>query len=214
MEHQKITNINYRRFLDEGRIELLNEEQIVQAISNIKSFYPEEGKALLITLYFTGARPNEVLNIKAKDIKKIKYYLQVKIKGSKKGLPRTVLLPYRNDLVKQLYDYVSKMPNEIFLFFHYRNKYKRISKKKNGDIVIREEITGKLRYHIMKWFKPVIEGNITPYYLRHNRFSKLAEKGIDLQDLRMLKGSRTMESIMAYLHMSSKSAKKISSKMD
>ena len=112
MEHQKITNINYRRFLDEGRIELLNEEQIVQAISNIKSFYPEEGKALLITLYFTGARPNEVLNIKAKDIKKIKYYLQVKIKGSKKGLPRTVLLPYRNDLVKQLYDYVSKMPNE------------------------------------------------------------------------------------------------------
>lgn len=147
------------------------------------------------------------------DCDKDKSYLTIKVPGAKRGLPRTIYLPIRLPLIKELYKYIMSCPPHMFLFYHFRSHYKRYRKTPKG---LKEytEITDGLRYHIQKWFSGVIEDSITPYYLRHNRFSKLAEKGIDLQDIRMLKGSRTYSSVTPYLHMSSKSAKKISKKLD
>ena len=100
--HRKITNKNYRRFLDKGEIEPLSEDDIVLVLDNIRKGYIKEARALVICMYYTGARPNEVLRIKARDVKREKNYITVRVKGSKKGMPRIIHLPFKLKLVRLL----------------------------------------------------------------------------------------------------------------
>ncbi len=212
-KYKKIKNKNYRQFLDTGIINILSEDHITQALSNIKGKYIKEGRALLITLYYTGARPVEILQLKAKDIKKERSYVTIRIPGSKRGLPRTIYLRYKKDLVKELYLYANGIFDEAYLFFHYRGEYVRTVMTKQG-LKQRIETSDKIRYHIKKWFKNVIDDSIPPYYLRHNRMSKWSEAGLNTKDLRMLKGSRTEASVMPYIHMSKSTAQKAAKKTD
>ena len=210
MTPNKITNPSYRKFLDDGIIDVIEEEQIVEALKNIKGKHIQEGQALLIFLYYTGARPAEALQTQAKHITREKTHILVRVGGGiKKSLPRTVHLPYKLPLAKQLYQYSTGMFREMFLFHNYKGSYRRVTKTSKGEIVTRTETTDKLRHHLKKWFQGVIPGSITPYYLRHNRFSKLAIAGVSDRDLRQLKGSRTNDSIIPYLHMSTASSKNV-----
>lgn len=204
-----IKNKHYRQFLDNGVINLLTVEQINQALDNVKGKHRTEGRALLIALYYTGGRPNEVLRLQAKNITNQKSYIIIQIKGSKRGLPRPIYLQNKRKLVKELYKYACSLFPEQLLFFNYKSKY--IRKCKNGD---RLEFTDSLRYYFKIWFKGVVEDPIPPYFLRHNRFSKLSEAGVDDNSLMQLKGSRTFQSIQAYKHLSVKSAKLLAKKID
>ncbi len=100
----------------------------------------------------------------------------------------------------------------MYCFFHFRGNYVRIAETPKG-IKRYPELAGKLGYYFGKWFFNV-EGGISPYFLRHNRFSKLSEAGLSMQDIRMLKGSKTLESVNCYLHLSAKAAKNIAKKID
>lgn len=200
----KIKNKAYRSFLDDGIIDIIDLNEIKQALEKITGKYKQEGRCFLVALYYTGARPNEVLQLKGKDVEKETSYIKVRLPASKKGLPRTLFFPYRFTLIKELYNYASALYPEQFLFYHYQTHYKRKTPKGS-----RIEITGKVGYYIKKWFK----GKITPYFLRHNRFSQLSEAGLPPQELRMMKGSRTLESVHYYVHLSTRSAKKIAKKI-
>lgn len=212
--NKRIKNINYRRFLDDGIITILNEEHIKKALANIKGRHVKEGRALLIALYYTGARPNEILNLKGDDFKKEGNYILVRVPASKGGLPRTIHLQYKHEMVKELWQYAASLFPEMFLFYHYKNEYIRESMSKTGKLKEYTETTNKLRYHVKKWFTGVIEDSITTYYLRHNRFSKLAESGATSDEMRQLKGSKTYGSITPYLHMSRETARKVAKKLD
>jgi site-specific recombinase XerD len=172
------------------------------------------GRALIIALYYTGARPVEILQIRGKDVKSDKAYITVFVRGSKRGLPRNIPLPRRLPMVKELYNYAMGCFPEMYIFFKYQNKYTRHYTRKNGEQITRFETTDKLRYYFKKWFDPVIQHGISPYFLRHNRFSKLAHKGLEMEQIRLLKGGKTITSVSPYLHMSSHSFKKIAKKID
>jgi len=210
----KITNPNYRKFLDEGIMEFVTEEQLKEALSNIKEKQRKQGRALLIILYYTGARPKEILYIKANDILKEGSFITIKIMGAKRGLTRKVYLQYKKSLIKELWNYVTTLPPEMFLFHSFKNTYVRSKQVKSGEIKQYVEETDKIRYYIFKWFKGVIPGSITPYFLRHNRFSKLSEAGATMQQIRQMKGSKSMKSILPYIHLSSESAKKLARKIE
>lgn len=210
----KILNKNYRQFLEHGFIETIGEDQINRVLDSITHKHKNEARALVIVLYYTGARPSEVLKIRARDILKKDSYIHIRIMPSKGGLPRTAWLSNRLTLAKELYNFaMHNMFPEQFLFFHFKNSYIREHKTKHGVIKEYECNSDLVRYYIKKWFKNVIEDSITPYYLRHNRFSKLSEAGINMQDLRMLKGSRSYSSIEPYLHLSGASARNIARKL-
>lgn len=211
---QKITNKHYRQFLDKGIIEPINQEQILRALANIKGKRTREGRALLIAMYYSGARPNEVLRLKAKDIRKEDSYVLMRMQGSKGGLPRTIYLRYSKPLVKELYNYASGLFEEMLIFNNFRSNHVREVINKKGEVKEYIEIADKLRYYFKKWFANVLEGSIPPYFLRHSRFSMLSESGITMQEIRMLKGSKTMQSVEPYIHMSSRAAKKIAKKMN
>jgi len=204
---KKIKNINYRKFLDQGEINLIDEKLLREALANIKGKKSREGRALLIALYYTGARPNEVLKLKSKDIKKDGRYIILSMKGSKGGLPRNIYLMYSLDLVKELYNYAISFFPEMYLFYNFFSKYSRKKLKKNGEIVHIKEITAKLRYYFKKWFYCVID--IPPYYLRHNRFSSMALSGASDRDIQQMKGAKSIESVNPYIHLSARSSKKM-----
>lgn len=212
MSSKKIKNKHYRNFLDNGFIDILTPEQIEQALNNVKGKHTKEGRSLIIALYYTGGRPNEVLRHKGKHYYKVKNNMAVKMPPSKGGLPRTIYLPLSRTLVKELYAYATTTPPEMLLFYNFISKYTRQVHTKKG-LKYRQEISNKLRYHFNKWFKNILDEPIPPYYLRHNRFSQLSQAGVSLQDIRMIKGSRTTESITPYLHLSTKAAKSIARKI-
>ncbi len=211
---KKITNKNYRKFLDEGIIDLIGPRQIKQALNNVKCKYATEGKALLLTLYFTGGRPIEVLNLKAENITREKNHIIIKMPPSKGGLPRPIYLESKNELVLELYNYASGLFPGMFLFHHYKGSYIRKWRTKDGEEMEREEVSDKLRYYVYRWFDGVVSDSIPPYFLRHNRFSKLAERGVDLKEIQMLKGSRSIEGVRPYIHLSTKTAKNLARKID
>jgi site-specific recombinase XerD len=208
----KITNKSYREFLDSGMITLLKQEQIEKALQNVKGVrgrYVQEGRGLLIGLYYTGGRPVEVLRCKGVDVEKEGNYVKVKLEGAKHGLTRIIYLPERLTLVKEFYNYARSVFPEQLLFYHYANKYVR--KLPNGKE--RVETTNKIYYYISKWFTGVIAGGITPYFLRHNRFSSLSMAGIKTEEIQQLKGSKTIEGVRPYLHLSSRTMKEIAKKI-
>ena len=79
----KITNKNYRGFIDTGLINIISVDMITQAMDNIKGNNMAMGRALLITLYYTGARPAEVLELKTGDLIQEGNYLVIKLIGKK-----------------------------------------------------------------------------------------------------------------------------------
>jgi site-specific recombinase XerD len=208
----KIKNPNYRKFLDTGIMEIIEEDKINAILDNIKGKYRQEARSLVICMYYTGARPIEILNIKAKDISKTRQHILLNIKGSKRGVPRVVYLKYKLPLVKEFYSYCSSLFEEMLLFYHFRNKYIRRFINNKGEIKEREEITSKLTYYFKRWCKGVID--IPPYYLRHNRLSKLAQKGASDRLLMQLKGAKDSKSVQPYIHMSKEGSKKLAKLID
>lgn len=216
MKTQRITNLNYRRFLDDGIFNIITEADLNKALKNVDKTtrqYRREGKCLLIALYYTGARPNEILRMLSTDIKLQGQYIMLKVPGSKGGLPRTIYLSGKVKYVRYLYEYSKDLPPNYYLFFHYKNNYKRLHKNKKGEIKEYICTTDKLRYYFNRWFEGVIDDSIPPYYLRHNRFSKLSEAGSSAEEIRILKGGKTLSSVTPYLHMSSRALKKQAKKI-
>lgn len=209
----KIKNERYRNFLDNGLINTLNIEDLNRVIENITGKYALEGKVMLALLYYTGARPVEILNLYSKDIKKEGSFLIVHISGGKKrALPRSFYLSLNKPHAATIYKYACGLMPELLLFSHYRNSYVRTINTKKG-LTTNESITDKLRYYFKLWFA-VLDTPVTPYFLRHNRFSRLSEKGLTPSEIMQLKGARSIESVRPYLHMSTHTAKKISKKVD
>lgn len=216
----KITSERYRQFLDTGVIQTLDRDNIQRVLDNIKGRHVKEGRALVIALYLTGARPVEILNIIGSDVQKEGRHVVTKVAGFKRGLPRTVYLDFKDSFAREFYEYATSLYPTIYLFYHFRStstREKVTAKLKSGKVKTYfkhyKETSNRLRYYFKKWFSVLNAGGLPPYFLRHNRFSKLSEAGVDLESIRVLKGARSYNSVMPYLHLSTNRAKKLSNKI-
>jgi site-specific recombinase XerD len=209
-KHQKITNKLYREFIVTNLMRFVNENDINLALARVKGRYSLEGRALIIAMYYTGARPNEILRLFGKDIVKEGNYVMIQLPASKGGKPRRFEISYKKPLAKELYNYSRTVFPQQYLFYHYCSKYVRTVTKKDGSTFTRNDISAKLGHYFKKWFA-FLDGSISPYYLRHNRFSKLITRGASIQEIVQLKGSKTEQSVQPYLHMSKKTARRIAS---
>lgn len=204
----------YRKFWESGTIDFINEDIIKKVVDNIKGRHAMEKKAFLITLYYTGARPNEVLKLRTSDIRRDKSYIVVSCPASKGGNPRPIYLRFSKSLVKLFYKYALSLPPSMYLFFNLQSRYVRDYIDKSGNRRTYIETTDKLRYHFKEWFKPFMEDPIPPYFFRHNRFSKMINNGASIEEIMFIKGSKTLASVMPYAHMSTATAKKLAKKID
>lgn len=214
---QRITNPNYRNFLDNGFINPIDPEDIDRALSIIDETETEfinMKKAFLCATYLTGGRPSEILELEPEDIYTKKHYIIIFIKkATKKSLARRIYVLKKNKHAQILLKYAESMPPKVRLFWKLKSNYVRKHKNKKGEIIIYKETSRKVRYLIEKWFKDIVPNSITPYFLRHSRFSQLSQEGLSETDIRLIKGAKSMESVTPYLHLSSKRSTKIARKI-
>lgn len=215
--NEKITNKHYKEFLKEGIISTINRDQIDKVLANLEHPKAETAKKLILILFMTGARPKEALLLKPRDFTKEGKYLKIRIPAVKKGITRTIFLQLKDEEVQSLYDWTQRHYPELLLFWPFISEKKRTNikaKLRNGVIKTYtseyHDTTNKLYYWFKQWFSILDPtDSYSPYFLRHNHFSRLSEKGASMQDIMMLKGAKSMESVRPYLHMSTQQAKKI-----
>lgn len=174
-----------------------------------------------ILLWMTGARPNEVLRLKAGDFTRTAAHLIVQMPGSKGGNPRPIRLPISDKLVIEIDDFVRDKYPEWVVFWQIqsrsvKNGTTRSFKSKNpeGKEVWKSkryekkypDVAAKFAKSFRLWF------DMPVYYLRHNRFTVAAEK-LSINDLRDLKGAKTEVSLMKYMHHTEKAGKRIAKEL-
>jgi site-specific recombinase XerD len=214
VKKKRIKNELYNQFLDKGLITLIQKEHIDKAVTQIKGKYQQQHTSCLYTLYLTGARPIEILELKPKNHTKEKNYLRIDLPPAKNGLARPFYISIKHPYAKYIWKYSQTIMPEMYLYWKLRGKYTRTRTTKNGNTKTYNETSRPLRYHLTNWFKTIFPTDIIPYYLRHNRFSKLAENGATPEEIRQLKGAKTITSVTPYLHLSTQSAKKIARKIN
>ena len=211
----KIKNQHYRKFIDQGIINILTTEQLKLGLKNvtgIRGKFLREGRAMLIFLYWSGARPIELFAMRAKDLEKDGNYLTCFIPTAKRGRARKIYISLHRMGITELYNYSRAIFPGQFMFYHYKSTYTRLVKHKSGKISEYEENGDRLRYYINKWFKNILPGSIPPYYFRHSRLSSLSANGATRAELKFYKGAKDGRSVDAYEHISQVTAKSLSKK--
>lgn len=197
-------------------METIPRERFEKLLKNVKHRDLKQARSLVSLIWMTGARPNEVLSLTRKDFYKEKSYLIIKIPGSKKGVARRISLPFRDPLVKEVWNYVKNKFPDFYVFFRFRSN----SKRKGSNVRLKRRLpdgsTGwvtkkydrsypnlanRLHYWFLKWF------DLPSYYFRHNRFTIMSETQ-SLEQVRIIKGARDHKSVFRYLHQTAKATQK------
>lgn len=149
--------------------------------SMIEKTYNVEHKVLIALLYITGARPVEILDLKANSFEITDNELRILVTTKKRGINRLLCFDMETPFVKDLIipyvnDLVQKQKDNLFSF-------------KTSDRV--RQIVYSLS-----------DNKITPYAFRHNRLTQLALSGATPYELMIWKGSKSLESVSPYIYRS------------
>ena len=153
---------------------------------NLCDPYDYRNKAMLETLYGTGIRVSELINIKLSDIDFVECFIRINGKGSKERI-----VPF-NDVCK---NYLEKYINE------YRNE---LLKNKDSEYVFINNLSSKISrqgfFKILKriCLKQGISKNVSPHLLRHSFATHLLNNGADLRIIQELLGHSDLSTTQIY----------------
>jgi site-specific recombinase XerD len=175
---------------------VLSPEEIVclcDAVSNIKH------KAMILTLYDTGARVTEVARLKISDIDSKR--MVVRIDQGKGRKDRYVPLSEKLLGVLRQYWASQRSRSKIWLFPGWKPElpYSRRSLQK---VVRKAQIRSGLRK------------TITPHVLRHSFATHHLENGTDMRTIQMLLGHRSIGTTSRYIHVASNSFDNVQTPLD
>ncbi|MEW5920180.1 MAG: tyrosine-type recombinase/integrase [Bacillota bacterium] len=155
-------------------------------------------KTVLMCLYYTGVRAEEVINIQTVDMSLERGFVKItKGKGS-----RYRKVPLHQKLTEQLQLYFERAPE-------LSNGYLFCSKR-GGPIS-----TDYVNYMVEKYAKKAgLNKKVTPHMLRHSFATHLYKKGIDLFVIGMLMGHAEMRSTSRYTHIELKHMRDAVNKLD
>lgn len=237
----KITNEYYKAFCpendeDQRIIDLVTEEQFKTWLEKIPTqrlpyrCTPEQAQALFITVFYTGRRPDEISELRAKDILFTtldhQRLYELRVKTLKNGKQNPIYLPV-NKYTIQLYTYMKKFPEDYYVFWAFRKETKNQVKWHNERKILVQETNAqglilekdgiksedKLKHYIRRG--ALIGAYIKfwtgrpAYWFRHHRFSAMYANGASDSEVQMFKGAKDPASVEPYKHLSSKMAKKI-----
>lgn len=187
-------------------VKFLNLEQIEKLLNapNLTTLTGLRDKAILETLFSTGMRVAELVNLNREQVK-IKndtQDLELNIIG-KGNRPRTVYLSKR--AIKALKEYFeNRQDKEKPLFISYRGPSKTIHKR----------LTTRSIENIVKRYV-VISGlpiNISVHAIRHSFATDLLNQGVDLRIVQEFLGHKNIATTQIYTHVTSKRLRDIHKK--
>ena len=167
-----------------------------EVLSILKSLENIKHKAIIGTIYSSGLRRNELINLRKQDIVFENKILN--IRGSKGKKDRISVLSDSLAVVLKKYLEIHK-PNYWLFEGPNRKKYSATS-------------ISKILHRAAQ--KAGIEMRVTPHMLRHSFATHLLEQGIDIRYIQIILGHESTKTTEIYTHVSKKSLSNISSPLD
>ena len=199
---EEIINVNPIETIKQPKIEkklpdYLTEDEVDKLLNIVlNDSYDYRNKAMLETLYGTGIRISELINIKLSDIDFSECFIRITGKGSKDRI-----VPF-NDVCKE---YLEKYINE------YRND---LLKNKDSEYVFINNLSNKIsRQGFFKILKQIcikqgISKNVSPHLLRHSFATHLLNNGADLRIIQELLGHSDLSTTQIYTEVLNEKLKK------
>lgn len=151
-------------------------------------------RALLETLYATGIRVSELINLKFNDLHEELKLLKVFGKGSKERL-----IPISDVAVSWIKSYQEKVRDPLLLKAGKNSDY--IFLNNRGGALTRQAV-----WQIIKQYCQLagIKKNVTPHTLRHTFATHLLENGADLRVVQEILGHSDISTTQIYTNLSQK----------
>ncbi|MEE4176257.1 MAG: site-specific tyrosine recombinase XerD [Bacteroides sp.] len=194
---EDIISVNPAKTLETPRIErklpsVLSNQEIEDILNAIDLSKPEgpRNKAIIETLYGSGLRVSELVNLKISDINFQEEYLLVTGKGDKQRL-----VPIGLEALKFIRIYLDS------------SRLQTMPKKGHEDIVFLNKRGGRLSrnmiFHIIKSLcrEAGIHKNVSPHTLRHSFATHLVEGGADLRAVQDMLGHESITTTEIYTHL-------------
>ncbi|MBE6160724.1 MAG: site-specific tyrosine recombinase XerD [Firmicutes bacterium] len=162
----------------------------------LNNAYDYRNKAMLETLYGTGIRISELINIKISDIDFTECFIRIYGKGSKERI-----VPFNDVCGKYLIEYID----------NYRNT---LLKHKDSEYVFINSLSGRIsRQGFFKILKEIclkqgIKKNVSPHLLRHSFATHLLNNGADLRIIQELLGHSDLSTTQIYTEVLNEKLKK------
>ncbi len=176
---------------------ILSEEEIAKLIESAGSSYH---RVILMMLYGTGLRREELCRLKLTDIDSKRMVIHVRCgKGNR---DREVTLSPR--LLEVLREYWKWRKPKVYLFPSQQRKRQE------------QPISSKTVYYAVREAarRAGIKKKVAPHLLRHAWATHLLERGTDLKTIQMLLGHADLESTTIYLHLSQRHLQTIHNPVD
>jgi integrase/recombinase XerD len=176
---------------------ILSEEEVSRLIESASNSYH---RVILMMLYGTGLRREELSRLKLTDIDSQRMVIHVR--QGKGNRDREVTLSPR--LLEVLRGYWRWRKPKIYLFPSHQRKRKE------------QPISAKTVYHAVREAArhAGIKKKVTPHLLRHSWATHLLERGTDLKTIQVLLGHVDLESTTIYLHLSQRHLQSIHNPVD
>lgn len=176
---------------------VLGPEEIRRLLEVTKPFYKHH--AIVATLYATGVRVAELVNIKYTDIDTANACIHVrKGKGSKE---RLVQLP--DSLLQILRTHYRLMPFKLTSWlFPGRQSDEPMCTRAVQDMLRRAAVTAG------------ITKTVSPHILRHSMATHLLEDGTDLRTIQVLLGHQSISTTSMYLHVAQHHLRQVRNPLD
>ncbi len=172
----------------------LTEDQVREMLESIKGegWQIKRDKAILETLYSTGMRAQELIDLNLEDIDFISEVIKVRGKGKKERL-----LPLGSYAINAIKEYFESCPFEIKKAVFLNRRGKRLSDR-------------FLRKMIKKYIKILSSAeNISPHTFRHSFATHLLNRGADLRSVQELLGHKNITTTQIYTHISTQRLKEL-----
>jgi len=175
-----------------------------------------QGRALLILGFYSGLRPVEILGLYPNNFDKKGRYLFIKVQAAKRGKSGIIGLPL-NDHIKEVWEFAKTKHPELLLFSYFISNNKKVVKWKcpikvwkDGKIVngvIDKQKTYLYKSHKIDYFARKHLG-LPFYYLRHNRFGEMHQRGTPISEITEAKLGKTDTSTLRYVRFGRTEAKR------
>jgi len=166
-------------------------ELILGALDNIKHI------TILYTLYSSGLRLDELLNLRVNDISFDRN--QIFIRQGKGNKDRVVML---SDLLKRLLIFYTDEYKPVYWLFEGKDKKTQYSPSSVRNIVK------------LATMKAGITKRVTPHKIRHCFATHLLDGGTDIRYIQELLGHKDIKTTLIYTHVTTKNVTQIKSPLD